>query len=164
MITFVAMSIQSSYWDMGSFRPLTILLSNISRTIVLSVFLLFAVMARVVTLVFQGLNERIALLSQDERHYPFYAAKILNIRLEKWRRNHTMACHLVELLNGSFGLVLLLTITNGFVSFITTSFEIVRSMQDNDTLPLLFAFIFFKKSVILTIMLYEPYRLQAEVY
>lgn len=163
-ITYLIMSISSSYWDMGPMRPVAIFLSNISRTIVLSVFLLFCVVARVVTLIFKGLNERIVLLCESEKHYPFYSTRILNVRLEKWRRNHTIACHLVRLINTSFGLVLLLTINNGFVSFITTSFEIVRSMQDNDTLPFLFVFIFVKKSILLTIMIYEPYRLQAEVF
>lgn len=157
------MSIRSSYWDLGSWRPLAIILSNISRTTVLSVFLLFCIVSRVVTLVFQGLNERIALLIEAEQFLPFYSTRILNVRLEKWRRNHALACEMVQVVNKCFGFMLLVTITNGFVSFITTSFEIVRSMQDNDTLPVLFVFIFFKKSILLTIMIYEPYRLQAEV-
>ena len=158
------MSVQSTYWNLGSMRPLAIVLSNISRTAVLSVFLLFCVVARVSALVFQVLNERIVLLVAAEQFLPPYAStRIFNLRLEKWRRNHATACELVNMVNKSFGLMLLITITNGFVSFITTSFEIVRSMQDNDTLPVLFALIFMKKSILLTIMIYEPYRLQAEV-
>lgn len=157
------MSINSKYWDLGTLKPLAIILSNVSRTIVLSVFLLFCVVARVMTLVFQGLNERIALLDEAEKFLPFYSNRVFNVRLEKWRKNHTLACELVDMVNRCFGLVLLLTITNGFLSFITTSFEIVRSMQENDTLPGLFVFIFVKKSILLTIMIYEPYRLQAEV-
>ena len=58
---------------------------------------------------------------------------------------------------------MLVTLVNVFVSFVTTSFEIVRSMEDDETLPYLLVFIFVKKSILLTIMFYEPYRLQAEV-
>ena len=58
---------------------------------------------------------------------------------------------------------MLVTLVNVFVSFVTTSFEIVRSMEDDETLPYLLVFIFVKKSRLLTIMFYEPYRLQAEV-
>ena len=58
---------------------------------------------------------------------------------------------------------MLVTLVNVFVSFVTTSFEIVRSMEDDETLPYLLVFIFVKKSILLTIMFYEPYRLRAEV-
>jgi hypothetical protein len=149
---------------MGFLSPLAIVLANISRTIIASIFLLFFVLARVITLVFQGINEQIVHLDQVE-HVPqcYSVSRILNIRLEKWRRNHTLACELVESVNKCFGLVMLVTLVNVFVSFVTTSFEIVRSMEDDETLPYLLVFIFVKKSILLTIMFYEPYRLQAEV-
>jgi hypothetical protein len=149
---------------MGLMSPLAIILSNISRTTIISVFLLFCVMARVITLVFQGLNEQIAHIDEAEQFSPFYlTSRILNVRLEKWRRNHTLACELVEMVNKCFGLVMLVTVVNVFVSFITTTFEIVQSMQDDATIPVLFVFIFVKKSILLSIIIYEPYRLQAEV-
>jgi hypothetical protein len=158
-------SIHSFYWDMGWMSPLAIVLANISRTTIISVFLLFFVLARVITLVFQGLNEQIVHLDEVEQVPQCYSvSRILNIRLEKWRRNHTLACELVEMVNKSFGFVMLITLVNVFVSFVTTSFEIVRSMEDDETLPFLLVFIFVKKLILLTIMFYEPYRLQAEVY
>jgi hypothetical protein len=67
------------------------------------------------------------------------------------------------MVNKCFGFVMLITLVNVFVSFVTTSFEIVRSMEDDETLPFLLVFIFVKKLILLTIMFYEPYRLQAEV-
>ncbi|XP_046636850.1 uncharacterized protein LOC124315307 isoform X1 [Daphnia pulicaria] len=156
-------SIHSFYWDMGWMSPLAIVLANISRTTIISVFLLFFVLARVITLVFQGLNEQIVHLDEVEQVPQCYSvSRILNIRLEKWRRNHTLACELVEMVNKSFGFVMLITLVNVFVSFVTTSFEIVRSMEDDETLPFLLVFIFVKKLILLTIMFYEPYRLQAE--
>ena len=155
------MSIYSSYWSLVSMRPLAIALSNISRLIILSIYLLFGVMVRVVTLLFQELNERVL----TEQFLPHYSTRILYERLEKWRRNHTLACELVELINKCYGLMFLITTTNIFVSFVTTSFEIVRSMQDSDTSPILFFFIYIllKKSILLIFLIYEPYRLQAEV-
>jgi hypothetical protein len=157
-------SIHSFYWDMGWMSPLAIVLANISRTTIISVFLLFFVLARVITLVFQGLNEQIVHLDEVEQVPQCYSvSRILNVRLEKWRRNHTLACELVEMVNKSFGFVMLITLVNVFVSFVTTSFEIVRSMEDDETLPFLLVFIFVKKLILLTIMFYEPYRLQAEV-
>jgi hypothetical protein len=149
---------------MGWMSPLAIVLANISRTTIISVFLLFCVMARVITLVFQGLNEQIIHMDEDDQFSPFYlTSRILNARLEKWRRNHTLACELVELVNKCFGLVMVITVVNVFLSFITTTFEIVRSMQDDATIPVLFVVIFVKKSILLSIIIYEPYRLQAEV-
>jgi hypothetical protein len=155
---------RSFYWDMGLMSPLAIVLANISRTTIISVFLLFCVMARVITLVFQGLNEQIARIDEAEQFSPFYlTGRIWNGRLEKWRRNHALACELVEMVNKCFGVVMLVTVVNVFVSFITTTFEIVRSMQEDATIPVLFVFIFVKKSILLSIIIYEPYRLQAEV-
>ena len=142
-------------------RPLAIAVSNILRTIMLSIFLLFCVLVTVLTLVFRELNE----LVSTEHFSLFCSARALHERLEKWRRNHTIACELVELINKCYGLMFLITTTNIFVSFVTTSFEIVRSMQDSDTSPILFFFIYIllKKSILLIFLIYEPYRLQAEV-
>ncbi|XP_046634688.1 uncharacterized protein LOC124313899 [Daphnia pulicaria] len=161
-IIHIFVSIQSSYWDMGVMRPLAIVLANISRTTAMSVYFLFCVLTRIVTLVFQGLNEQIAYLDEAKKFAPFYSTRILNIRLEKWRRNHALACRLVELINSSLGLVMLMTIVNVFVTFITTSFEIVRSMRDFEPVPFLFVYIFIKKFILLIVLIYEPYRLQAE--
>ncbi|XP_057367581.1 uncharacterized protein LOC130688601 [Daphnia carinata] len=157
-------SIKSFYWDMGVLRPAAIVLSNLSRTTIISVFLLFCVLARVITLIFQGLNEQIDHLDQPQKFSPLYSgSRILNVRLEKWRRNHTLACKLVDMVNQCFGLVMVITVINVFVSFITTTFEIVSSIQEDDTIPFVFVFIFVKKSILLTIIIYEPYCLQAEV-
>ena len=153
------MSIYSSYCSLVSMRPLAIALSNISRLIILSIYLLFGVMVRVVTLLFQELNERVL----TEQFLPHYSTRILYERLEKWRRNHTIACELVELVNKCFGPMCLIIATNVFVKFVTTSFEIVRFTQENDTLPPLFVFILLKKSIMSVILVYQPYRLQAEV-
>ncbi|XP_046636938.1 uncharacterized protein LOC124315351 isoform X2 [Daphnia pulicaria] len=162
-LSHLLVSMRSFYWDMGLMSPLAIVLANISRTTIISVFLLFCVMARVITLVFQGLNEQIVRIDEAEQFSPFYlTGRIWNGRLEKWRRNHALACELVEMVNKCFGVVMLVTVVNVFVSFITTTFEIVRSMQEDATIPVLFVFIFVKKSILLSIIIYEPYRLQAE--
>ncbi|KAK4025380.1 hypothetical protein OUZ56_014453 [Daphnia magna] len=162
-ISHLFISVRSFYWDMGFLSPLAIILSNVSRTIIISVFLLFSVLARVITLVFQDINEQIARLDEIEQVTSVCStSRILNGRLETWRRNHTLACELVDMVNKCFGLVMLITLVNIFVSFVTTSFEIVRSMQDDETLPSLLIFIFVKKTILLILMFYEPYRLQAE--
>ena len=140
-------------------RPLAIAVSNILRTIMLSIFLLFCVLVTVLTLVFRELNE----LVSTEHFSLFCSARALHERLEKWRRNHTIACELVELVNKCFGPMCLIIATNVFVKFVTTSFEIVRFTQENDTLPPLFVFILLKKSIMSVILVYQPYRLQAEV-
>ncbi|XP_057367568.1 uncharacterized protein LOC130688593 [Daphnia carinata] len=162
-ISHLLVSIRSFYWDMGKLRPLAIILSNISRMTIASVFLLFCVLARVITLVFRGLNEQITHLTEAETLLPFFlSSRVLNVRLEKWRRNHTLACELVDMVNKCFGLVMLVTIVNVFVSFVTTSFEIVSSVGNNETLPFLLIFIFIKKSILLAITFHESFRLQSE--
>ncbi|KZS12632.1 Uncharacterized protein APZ42_022817 [Daphnia magna] len=164
-VSHLLISIRSFYWDMGVLSPLAIVLSNVSRTTIVSVFLLFCVLVRVIMLVFQTLNDQIAHLDETDQFPSLYlTSRVLNIRLEKWRRNHTLACELVEMVNQCFGIVMLVTVVNVFISFITTTFEIVRSMQDDATIPVLFTVIFIKKSILLSIIIYEPYRLQSEVY
>ena len=149
---------------MGFLSPLALVLANISRTTIISVFFLFCILVRVITLIFQGLNEQLLHLNEPEKFSSIYSSnRILNIRLEKWRRNHTLVCRLIEMINKCFGLVMVITVVNVFISFITTTFEIVRSMQDDATIPVLFVVIFVKKSILLSIIIYEPYRLQAEV-
>lgn len=149
---------------MGFLSPLALVLANISRTTIISVFLLFCILVRVITLIFQGLNEQLLHLNEPEKFSSIYSSnRILNVRMEKWRRNHTLICQLIEMINKCFGLVMVITVVNVFVSFITTTFEIVNCIQESDTIPFMFVSIFLKKSCLLTIIIYEPYRLQAEV-
>ena len=115
------------YW-----RPVAIILSNVTRTAVLSIFALFCILVRCTSIVFEVLNRRIELLSRaDELHHLMihYPPNFFTLRIEKLRKNHMEACQLVDHINENFGFLLLITITNGFVSFITTSFELVRSFQ-----------------------------------
>lgn len=145
--------------------PLAIIMANISRTAVLSVFHLFCVVVRIVAHLFRLLNERLCVLSSIDRLFPSHSAgRILLVRLEKWRRNHARVCRLVESINRTFGLIILVTVTNGFVSFITTSYEIVKSFQDNNSPPpVIYMCIFIKKLVLLGIMVYEPCHMETEV-
>ena len=59
------MSIRSTYWDLGVMRSMAVVVSNISRTTITSVFFLFCVMARVMTLIFKSLNKQIGNLADD---------------------------------------------------------------------------------------------------
>lgn len=163
-MTHLFISVRSPYWDLGVMRSLAIVLANFSRMTIISVFLLFCVTARVITLVFKALNKQIVNLTEAEKILPIYlSARILNLRLEKWRRNHTLACELVDMANKCFGLVMLVTIINVFVSFVTTSFEIVSSMGNHESLPFSLLLIFVNKSILLAIVFFESYRLQSEV-
>lgn len=145
-------------------RPLAIVLANVTRTAVLNIFHLFCLVTRIVAHLFRVLNERLRVLSSIERYFPSHSAgRILLVRLEKWRRNHARVCRLVESINRSFGLIILITVTNGFVSFITTSYEIVKSFQDNNSPPpVIFMCIFVKKLILLGIMVYEPCHMETE--
>lgn len=138
--SYLYMSVDSFYWKLGLYwRPVAVVLSNVTRTAVLNIFALFCVLVRCTSVVFEILNHRIEILtraaSDDVDHHQQYHLMLHNppnlftARLEKWRRNHARACQLVDRINECFGIVLLVTVTNGFVSFITTSFELVRSLQ-----------------------------------
>lgn len=137
------MSINSNYWKMGIWRPVAIILSNITRTAALSVFALFCILLHYTSFIFQVLNRRIDDLAKIEPlsylailvvHHHQSSNGSPNIasfgyRIEKWRQDHAKVCRLVDSINECFGVVLLLIAMNGSVSFITTSFEIVRSLQ-----------------------------------
>ena len=126
------MSFKYTYWNVGQWRLLVIFLANFTRTAVLSVLMIFCILTRCTSFAFEVLNHRIEILSRmDEQHYQvvYQPPNLFTTRLEKWRVCHARACRLIDHINQCFGLVLLVTLTNGFVSFITTSFELVRSFQ-----------------------------------
>ena len=137
------MSINSDYWKIGIWRPVAIILSNVTRTAVLCVFTLFCVLVHCTSAILQVLNHRIDDLAKIEplsylallvvHHHQSSNGSVniatFGVRIEKWRQDHAKLCGLVDRINECFGIVLLLTVINGSTSFITTSFEIVRSFQ-----------------------------------
>lgn len=139
------MSINSDYWKIGIWRPVAIILSNVTRTAVICVFALFCVLVHCTSAMLEVLNHRIDDLAKIEplsylallvvhHHQSSNNGSSVNtatfgVRMEKWRQDHAKVCRLVESINECFGVVLLLTVINGSTSFITTSFEIVRSFQ-----------------------------------
>lgn len=125
-------SVLSSYWDLKGWRSLAILLANVTRTVGVSILIFFCVMIRCTSLVYEVLNHRLETLSRaDEQHYVlvYQPPNVFASRLDKWRKNHVRASHLVETINECFGYVMLLTVANGFVTFVTNSYEIVRCFQ-----------------------------------
>ena len=86
-------------------------------TIVSSVIVLFLIMVCIVILLFQNfLNQMEGSLIVG---LPFKWNK-----LENWKHNYILLCHVVSAINDCFGIVLLIELCYGFISFISLSFNI----------------------------------------
>ena len=86
--------------------------------------------------------------------------------LNRWRKHHALVCQLVTHINTSFGFVLVIAFSHGFVSFINNFYQfIVLSIQQNGGLsngvPSLLVFI--QETVFLSIFIITSNRLQSHV-
>ena len=86
----------------------------------MSVLLVYGTVVTAVAFVFKVLNQRLEIIAA-----PDYPPEKLAYELEAWRLHHDVVCRTVEQLNWSFGLILLLTISTGFVFFISHSYQLI---------------------------------------
>lgn len=82
-----------------------------------------------------------------------------------WKEQHALVCHLVSLINKSFGLILVITFSHGFVTFITNFYRFISGLQqaidDSSNMP--FLTIFIHQAVFLSFFIVASYRLQCYV-
>ena len=75
-----------------------------------------------------------------------------------WKEHHALVCQLVNCMNKSFGLILAIEFSNGFVTFIT-SFHLFVS-----ALNIAFLMIFMHQAIFLSIFIVVSYNLQSSVF
>ena len=161
-ICYFYLSLESFYWQIEPIKPLAIALGNLSHLWAMSVLAVFCTVVAVITLVFQILNQRLETLVS-----PSFSDndKLLAYRLEIWRIHHDVVCRTVEKINWCFGLILLLTISTGFVFFITISYGLIYAIFDrNLNLQRIYSVSLCQLCWRLFFVIWISYRLQAKVY
>jgi len=77
----------------------------------------------------------------------------------KWKEQHALVCHLASLINKSFGLILVIAFTHGFVTFITNFYRFIsglRQASDYSNTP--FLTIFIHQAVFLSFFIIVSYQ------
>ena len=115
-------------------------------------------------ILFASLNGKIQkiLVSNDS------APKIIS-ELENWRQDHVLVCQLVDDINASFGLVLLVSITSYFITLIKKTYELynLTTTKSDNLPPLGYALYFFVINSVIVIhfilLVILPYRMRLQV-
>ena len=88
--------------------------------------------------------------------------------LMAWKEHHALVCQLVSLVNKSFGLILVIAFSHGFVTFITNFYRFISSAflsSDTGSLKsyLPFLLILLHQAAVLSIFIVTSHRLQSYV-
>ncbi len=149
----------SFYWKIDPIQPLAIALGNLSHLSAMSVLAVICVIVTAVTSVIGVLNQRMEVLTS-----PNYPSERLAVELEQWRLHHDLVCRVVEQMNWCFGLVLLLTISTGFVFFISISYQLIFAIFDKKyDAQVTYGISLLQLCWRLFIVIVVAYRLQAKV-
>ena len=132
-------------------------LSILTELLPMSVILLLSVLIWFVSLLFEHLNGVLLKILQ--------MAVINESRLERWRCQHALICELIARINRCFGLILLLAITNTFISFVTLTFELAMVFQEDagHGYPILIIKLL-RQLVRLVMITFSVHRMQSEVF
>lgn len=133
--------------------------SRISGMMSLSIIVWFCILLWTATRMFHFLNSKTKELQSVTR------PQLDNISkgLENWRRHHTLLCEFIDNIKSFFGIMLLIFIAHGFVSFITDTFEITLAFRSSNSLQTRFIMRFCQQVVLMTLVCYGCFRLQSEV-
>lgn len=131
-------------------RAILVLFEEIS----VSVLVLFAILLATASELFYVLRIQLKRTAPNE------------LEMENYRRYHAPVCRFITKINHSFGLVLLIAISSGIVSFILGTFEIVIKFSDdnNSVKEQISAMLNFTKYFLrLTVITIGPCRIQHQV-
>lgn len=152
--------------DVAHLGKLTSLFSCLSKTtefFVISVLALFSVVTLSAAQLFRRLNSKI--LQFCATPHTMSTDDVLIFYLDRWRRQHTLVCQLVDEIQSFFGVVLLVALIHSFVSLITDSFEITMALKKSDHV-LIFVFLvrFFLNLLRFGVVCFVSWYLESEVY
>ena len=90
---------------------------------------------------------------------------LLTSELEKWKKSHRLVCRLVRQINRCFSVIILLTISNGYLSFITNIFIATSDLLDlnSEFDSIIYIVIFGRELIFLSTFIYASNRVKAEV-
>ena len=121
------------YWYWDDYEVLTWsdfyfeMCSMLSGTICRSTVTLFVCLCWTASHLLQDLSEDIAKVQQ---HVTLSSNFNMETELKEWRQRYDLVCKLIEHVDSSFGLILLIFLIKGFVTFISFSFNFTVEIQN----------------------------------
>ena len=120
-------SFSYSYWyiDYSIPQPVALVMFSIAILVELMIETTFYVMTVVATLLFDELQTRIQEILAKSNENKLDWSQLAH-ELDQWNGHHELVCRLVENIDDCFGVVLLITIGHVFITFSTSSSELIR--------------------------------------
>lgn len=145
----------------SSLESVIIGVSEIMETIATSIVVLFCIITWSGVELFRQLNSKIDKLSN-----PLFVASSaeLAVHFDSIRRQHTLACKLVDEIQSFFGVIVLIALAHSFVSLITDSFEIATALKSYNLLSSTFLCFLGQHLIIFSLICYGCDMLQSEVF
>ena len=120
--------------------------------------ILFAVLVHHASLMFAGLNRELGdILS------PTNSPWFVQMKLEKWRRNHALVGQMIDNINQGFGLMLLLSISSKSITCIALVFALFADSTLADEDKLWFAVTIVKEVFYLMLLVITPDHMRRQV-
>lgn len=109
---------------------------------------------------FQVLNQQIKDLAKRS-----YAIRLEELKI--WKSNFACVCRMVHWINHCFGLIVLIAVSHGFLTFIANSYQFLARMtglkDDQHFSGLSFLFLVIQEFTFLSILICTSYNLTSEV-
>ena len=151
------------FWNIPQLYPIYLAILNLTSFIVRTIVSLLFVLNFCAANLFTALNFKMkTLIWQYEKEGN--NGSLLASELEKWKGHHILVCEFVDKINRCFSFVILVTIGNGYLSFITNFYNIVTGLMNNDKIiTALFAIILLREFIFLFTFIYASNKLKTEV-
>ena len=101
----------------------------LSYVISRSIIVLFVCLGLTAYYLLQDLCEAIARTRQNQVLSPDFD---IETELKRWRRRYHLICNYIEHINSCFGLILLIELTKGFITFFTFAFDLIVAFENGD--------------------------------
>ena len=150
-------------WNIDWLYPAYVGLLNLTNFILRAIVALFFVLVSLAADLISVLSRRAKTIVKEHGSVLGGNDYFLALELEKWRRHHLLVCQFICWINTCFGPVVLLSIANGFISFITNFYNIFEALRNGDNIIWTFVAIFAHKVTQMFFFLYAPYNLKLKV-
>ena len=101
----------------------------LSYVISRSIIVLFVCLGLTAYYLLQDLCEAIARTRQNQVLSPDFD---IETELKRWRRRYHLICNYIERINSCFGLILLIELIKGFITFFTFAFDLIVDFENGD--------------------------------
>ena len=118
MVTTCFLTLALGNPNQQNLRMFVVCLTIGAKTLSATILMWFFILVGTVLVLFDELEKRLKAIVKIGLNCKKGAEE-----LKEWRKQHALVCQLVTRINKSFGLVLLIAFSHGFVSFITSFYR-----------------------------------------